>query len=178
MLDSVIQRLFLTVADTQREIHNERYTTADTQQEIHSVNEKQAASAGKTGRENTMYRKQSFSGRLVLTMIICLMMCALTGQAMAESYNASAAGENNAAPVAGENNAAPAAPESHTASTMRLLRYEGTVEIEDAEGNARFVMENARFNSGESMRTGESSSASVSPISRAPIAFNAPTDPP
>ena len=55
-----------------------------------------------------------------------------------------------------------ASAESYEASTMRLLRYEGNVEISDASGNARFVMENARFNSGETMLTGEASSASVS----------------
>ena len=42
-----------------------------------------------------------------------------------------------------------AAAESYEASTMRLLRYEGNVEISDVSGNARFVMENARFNSGD-----------------------------
>ena len=52
--------------------------------------------------------------------------------------------------------------ESYTAGTMRLLRYEGDVEIEDPSGNARFVMENVRFASGESMRTGAGSTASVS----------------
>ena len=55
-----------------------------------------------------------------------------------------------------------AAAESYTATTMRLLRYEGTVEIEDEDGESRFVMENARFNSGETMHTGEESLASVS----------------
>ena len=55
-----------------------------------------------------------------------------------------------------------ATAESYEASTMRLLRYEGNVEISDASGNTRFVMENARFNSGETMLTGEASSASVS----------------
>nr|MCR4883668.1 FecR family protein [Clostridiales bacterium] len=51
--------------------------------------------------------------------------------------------------------------ESYEATTMRLLRYDGNVEILDASGSARFVMENARFNSGESMQTGSASSASV-----------------
>ena len=49
----------------------------------------------------------------------------------------------------------------YTATTMRLLRYEGTVEIEDSAGKQRPVMENARLNSGEAMKTGEASSASV-----------------
>ena len=51
--------------------------------------------------------------------------------------------------------------DEYTASTMRLLRFEGTVEIEDASGAPRAVMENARFSSGESMRTGAASSASI-----------------
>ena len=53
------------------------------------------------------------------------------------------------------------AAENYSASMMRLLRYEGNVEIEDANGTPRFVMENARFSSGEAMRTGEASLASV-----------------
>lgn len=52
--------------------------------------------------------------------------------------------------------------EDYTAQTMRLLHYEGEVEILDANGKPRFVMENARFKSGEAMRTGEASTASVS----------------
>ena len=52
--------------------------------------------------------------------------------------------------------------EDYTAQTMRLLHYEGDVEILDANGKPRFVMENARFKSGEAMRTGEASTASVS----------------
>lgn len=53
------------------------------------------------------------------------------------------------------------AAEPYTATTMRLLRYEGTVEIEDSAGKQRPVMENARLTSGEAMKTGEASSASV-----------------
>lgn len=51
--------------------------------------------------------------------------------------------------------------ESYTASTMRLLHYEGTVDIQDASGSARAVMADARFDSGETMKTAEESSASV-----------------
>ena len=51
--------------------------------------------------------------------------------------------------------------EDYTASTMRLLRHEGTVEITDASGKKRAVLENVRFSSGESMTTGKESSASV-----------------
>ena len=53
------------------------------------------------------------------------------------------------------------ASEPYTATTMRLLRYEGTVEIEDPSGKQLPVMENARLTSGEAMKTGEASSASV-----------------
>ena len=51
--------------------------------------------------------------------------------------------------------------ETYSATTMRLLRYDGTVEIEDASGQSRAAVVNARFNSGESLHTGPSSSASV-----------------
>ena len=56
----------------------------------------------------------------------------------------------------------PALGESYDAGTMRLLRYEGDVEILNAEGQSRFVLENVRFASGEVMRTGKESLASVS----------------
>ena len=51
--------------------------------------------------------------------------------------------------------------DEYTATTMRLLRFEGSVEIEDASGAARSVMKNARFSSGETMRTGAASLAAV-----------------
>ena len=51
--------------------------------------------------------------------------------------------------------------DSYTSTTMRLLRFEGNVEIEDASGKPRAVMENARLSSGESMKTAAASSASV-----------------
>ena len=54
------------------------------------------------------------------------------------------------------------AADSYDASTMRLLRHEGTVEIFDAAGEPRFLMDNVRFISGESMRTGSDGQASVS----------------
>ena len=54
------------------------------------------------------------------------------------------------------------AEDEYSAQSMRLLHYEGEVEILDANGKPRFVMENARFKSGEAMRTGEASTASVS----------------
>lgn len=51
--------------------------------------------------------------------------------------------------------------ESYSATGMRLLKYEGSVEIEDASGQPRFVLENVRFDSGEALKTGKDSSASV-----------------
>ncbi len=55
----------------------------------------------------------------------------------------------------------PALAESYDASTMRLLKYQGEVRIEDASGQSRFLMENVRFDSGETLITGEGASASV-----------------
>ena len=51
--------------------------------------------------------------------------------------------------------------ESYSANVMRLLNYEGEVHILDADGSNRFIMENARFNSGESLITSEGAMASV-----------------
>ena len=51
--------------------------------------------------------------------------------------------------------------ETYSSYTMRLLRYEGNVEIQNEAGESRFVMENVRFESGEAMSTGEESLASV-----------------
>lgn len=56
----------------------------------------------------------------------------------------------------------PALGESYRADTMRLLRCDGSVEILDVTGNPRFVLENVRFSSGETLRTGAAASASVS----------------
>jgi len=55
-----------------------------------------------------------------------------------------------------------AAGEGFDASAMRLARFEGNVQILDAEGVPRFVLENVRFASGETLLTGEDSLASVS----------------
>ena len=55
----------------------------------------------------------------------------------------------------------PAFADTYDAGTMRLLHYDGEVEIFDPDGNSRFVLENVRFASGETMRTGENSAASV-----------------
>ena len=54
------------------------------------------------------------------------------------------------------------AEESYDASTMRLLRYDGDVQILDVTGVPRFVLENVRFDSGEALLTGEAATASVS----------------
>ena len=51
--------------------------------------------------------------------------------------------------------------QSYTAGAMRLLHCEGTVEILDAAGSPRFIMENARFDSGETLVTGEDGVAAV-----------------
>ena len=48
-----------------------------------------------------------------------------------------------------------------TATTVRLLRHEGNIEIKDAKGKKRAVLENVRFNSGETLSTGNKSSASI-----------------
>ncbi len=52
--------------------------------------------------------------------------------------------------------------DDYEASTMRLLRYQGSVDIFDPAGAPRFVLENVRFASGEAMETGAESMASVS----------------
>ena len=54
-----------------------------------------------------------------------------------------------------------AAEDSYSAGTMRLLRYGGDVTILNSDGVSRFVMENVRFESGESLRTGADGSASI-----------------
>ena len=53
------------------------------------------------------------------------------------------------------------AEESFSAGTMRLLQFLGDVQILDLSGVPRFVMENVRFASGETMVTGAESKASV-----------------
>ncbi len=55
----------------------------------------------------------------------------------------------------------PACADSYDAGTMRLLRHEGAVEIFDVSGQSRFVMDNVRFASGESLQTGADGLASV-----------------
>ena len=66
------------------------------------------------------------------------------------SYGVTAAYAENAASAS-----------SYEASTMKLLRHEGTVDIFDINGTPRFLLEGVRFLSGESMLTGEDGTASV-----------------
>lgn len=47
------------------------------------------------------------------------------------------------------------------ATTMRLLRVEGTVSIEDSKGSSKQVLDNLRFQSGDALSTGEDGLASV-----------------
>ena len=49
----------------------------------------------------------------------------------------------------------------YLASTMRLLRVEGTVSIEDSSGGTKPVTNNIRFQSGDALNTGEDGLASV-----------------
>ncbi len=56
---------------------------------------------------------------------------------------------------------ATACNKGNVANTMRLLRSEGTVSIEDSKGNTKPVMENLRFQSGDALVTGTDGLASV-----------------
>lgn len=49
----------------------------------------------------------------------------------------------------------------YIATTMRLLRVEGTVTIEDAKGGIKPVIDNIRFQSGDALSTGSDGLASV-----------------
>lgn len=53
------------------------------------------------------------------------------------------------------------ARKGYLAKTMRLLKVEGTVNIEDAKGNSKPVVSNIRFQSGDALNTGEDGLASV-----------------
>ncbi len=50
---------------------------------------------------------------------------------------------------------------NYLASTMRLLRVEGTVSIEDSKGGTKPVASNLRFQSGDALNTGSDGLASV-----------------
>ena len=49
----------------------------------------------------------------------------------------------------------------YSATTMRLLRVEGTVSIEDSKGGVKPVIDNIRFQSGDALNTGSDGLASV-----------------
>lgn len=49
----------------------------------------------------------------------------------------------------------------YVANTMRLLRVEGTVTIEDSKGGTKPVIDNIRFQSGDALSTGSDGLASV-----------------
>lgn len=53
------------------------------------------------------------------------------------------------------------ARKGYLAKTMRLLKVEGTVNIEDSKGNSKPVVSNIRFQSGDALNTGEDGLASV-----------------
>ena len=53
------------------------------------------------------------------------------------------------------------ARKGYLAKTMRLLKVEGTVNIEDAKGASKPVVSNIRFQSGDALNTGEDGLASV-----------------
>ena len=80
-----------------------------------------------------MNRKATITARII-TLLALILALALCGSALADDYEA---------------------------STMRLLRYQGDVEIYDPTGLPRFVLENVRFASGEAMQTGTDGQASV-----------------
>ena len=80
-----------------------------------------------------MNRKAAIPAR-ILALLALILTLALCGSALADSYDA---------------------------NTMRLLRYQGDVEIFDPSGMPRFVLENVRFASGEAMQTGANGQASV-----------------
>lgn len=50
---------------------------------------------------------------------------------------------------------------NYLATTMRLLRVEGTVNIEDSKGGTKPVLDNIRFQSGDALSTGADGLASV-----------------
>ena len=51
--------------------------------------------------------------------------------------------------------------QGYLATTMRLLRVEGTVNIEDSNGGSKPVIDNIRFQSGDALNTGDNGLASV-----------------
>ena len=53
------------------------------------------------------------------------------------------------------------ARKGYLATTMRLLRIEGTVNLEDSKGTSKPVIENLRFQSGDALNTGADGLASI-----------------
>ena len=49
----------------------------------------------------------------------------------------------------------------YIATTMRLLKIEGTVNLEDSKGGSKPVVDNIRFQSGDALSTGSDGLASV-----------------
>ena len=78
--------------------------------------------------------KTQFHKFLINTAVLLLLLLLLPGRVLAEGYSA---------------------------STIRLLYYEGNVKVMDADGKSRTLMQNGRFGSGEAMQTGKESTASV-----------------
>ena len=60
-----------------------------------------------------------------------------------------------------EEKEAEAPKEEYSAKVMRLLHFEGPVELEDASGKSAFMMDNIRLSSGQALKTGPAGSASV-----------------
>lgn len=53
------------------------------------------------------------------------------------------------------------AQKNYLATTMRLLRIEGSVTVEDSKGGAKPIVDNMRFQSGDALSTGSNGLASV-----------------
>ena len=53
------------------------------------------------------------------------------------------------------------ARKGYMANTMRLLKIEGTVNVEDSKGGSKPVVDNVRFQSGDALNTGTDGLASV-----------------
>ena len=89
----------------------------------------------------TVRSKEMMSRSKVITLGACAaaLAAAVTGVVMIASLNG----------------------KEYTAKTMRLLRAEGTVNLEDASGATLPAMDNVRFKSGDALSTGSDGTASV-----------------
>ena len=94
-------------------------------------------------------RRRRFMTRKLCAFFISFLLC-ISLLFFGASYGVTAAYAENAASAS-----------SYEASTMKLLRHEGIVDIFDVNGAPRFILEGVRFLSGESMLTGEDGTASV-----------------